>query len=72
LDLKFIAHHGDYIVQHVGQIRELVGSDVNLIHRLTKNHVADETGWRAYLMLTETCLDHLNLNLEHTHTGGSL
>jgi hypothetical protein len=68
LDLKFIAHHGDYIVQHVGQIRELVGSDVNLIHRLTKNHVADETGWRAYLMLTETCLDHLNLNLEHTHT----
>jgi hypothetical protein len=68
LDLKFIAHHGDYIVQHVGEIRELVGSDVNLIHRLTKNHVADETGWRAYLMLTEPCLDHLNLNLEDTHT----
>jgi hypothetical protein len=67
LDLKFIAHHGDYIVQHVGEIRELVGSDVNLIHRLTKNHVADETGWRAYLMMTETCLDHLNLNLADTH-----
>jgi hypothetical protein len=68
LDLKFIAHHGDYIVQHVGEIRELVGSDVNLIHRLTKNHVADETGWRAYLMLTEACLDHLNLSLADTHT----
>jgi hypothetical protein len=68
LDLKFIAHHGDYIVQHVGEIRELVGSDVNLIHRLTKNHVTDETGWRAYIMLTEACLEHLNLNLADTHT----
>jgi hypothetical protein len=66
LDLKFIAHHGDYIVQHVGDIRELVGSDVNLIHRLTKNHVAEETGWHAYLMLTEKCLEHLSLNLEDT------
>ena len=67
LDLKFIAHHGDYIVQHVGEIRELVGSDVNLIHRLTKNHVAEETGWRAYLMMTEACLDHLHLQLEDAH-----
>lgn len=67
LDLKFIAHHGDYVIQHVGDIRELVGSDVNLIHRLTKNHVAEETGWRAYLMLTEKCLDHLQLNLANTH-----
>ena len=68
LDLKFIAHHGDYIVQRVGNIRELVGSDVNLIHRLTKNHVAEQTGWRAYMMLTKKCLDHLNLNLANTHT----
>lgn len=67
LDLKFIAHHGDYIVQRVGEIRELVGSDVNLIHRLTKNHVAEATGWRAYVMLTDQCLEHLNLNLENTH-----
>lgn len=67
LDLKFIAHHGDYIVQHIGDIRELVGSDVNLIHRLSKNHVSDATGWRAYIMLTEPCLDHLNLNIENTH-----
>jgi hypothetical protein len=65
LDLKFIAHHGDYIVQQVANIRELVGSDVNLIHRLSKNHVSDSTGWRAYIMLTEACLDHLQLNIEN-------
>src|SRR5215217_6044462 len=67
LDLKFIAHHGDYIVQRVADIRELVGSDVNLIHRLTKNHVAEQTDWRAYIMITDQCLDHLKLNLENVH-----
>ena len=67
LDLKFFAHHGDFIVQSVMNIRELVGSDVNLIHRLTKNHVSESTGWRAYIMFTEKCLDHLELNLDDTH-----
>ncbi len=67
LDLKFIVHHGDYIIQQVRDIREMVGSDVNLVHRLAKNHVNESTGWRAYVMLTEKCLEHLNLNLDETH-----
>jgi hypothetical protein len=67
LDLKFFVHHGDYIIQQVRDIREMVGSDVNLIHRLSKNHVTDATGWRAYLMITEPCLAHLALKLEGTH-----
>ena len=67
MDLKFIAHHGDYIMQQVRDIKEMVGSDVNLIHRLLKNHVGEATGWRAYMMFTEQCLEHLNLNLEATH-----
>jgi uncharacterized protein YndB with AHSA1/START domain len=67
LDLKFIAHHGDYIIQNIANTRELVGSDVNLIHRLSKNHVAESTGWHAYMMFTEKCIDHLHLNLEDTH-----
>jgi Protein of unknown function (DUF2652) len=52
LDLKFIIHCGDYIVQNVMGIHELVGSDVNLAHRLLKNHVGEATGWRAYVLLT--------------------
>jgi hypothetical protein len=67
LDLKFIVHHGDYIIQQVRNIRELVGSDVNLVHRLSKNHVTEATGWRAYLMITEACLAHLGLKLEGAH-----
>lgn len=67
LDLKFIVHHGDYILQQVRGIREMVGSDVNLVHRLSKNHVTEATGWRAYLMITEPCLAHLDLKLEDVH-----
>src|SRR5688572_28504004 len=67
LDLKIIAHHGDYIIQEVRNIREMVGSDVNLIHWLLKNHVSESTGWRAYMMFTEQCLEHLKLKFENAH-----
>lgn len=66
LDLKFIVHHGDYILQHVRDIKEMVGSDVNLAHRLLKNHVADATGWRAYALFTEKSLEHMGMQLENT------
>ncbi len=63
LDLKFFIHCGDYIQQTITNIKELVGSDVNLVHRLTKNHVTEATGWRAYMMVTEQCLNCVHLNL---------
>jgi uncharacterized protein YndB with AHSA1/START domain len=64
LDLKFLAHHGDYIVQNVAGINELVGSDVNLVHRLLKNHISEATGWRAYALFTEASLQHTGLQAE--------
>ena len=67
LDLKFFAHCGEFFIQQVMDSHELIGSDVNLIHRLTKNHVSQATGWHAYLMLTEQCLTHLSLNLADAH-----
>ena len=59
LDLKFITHHGDYFVQNIAGTKELVGSDVNLIHRLLKNRVSESTGWRAYALFTEQSLQSL-------------
>jgi hypothetical protein len=67
LDLKFMVHHGDFIVQHVSGIRELVGSDVNLVHRLMKNHVFEATGWKAYALFTDPGLAHLGLRPEGLH-----
>jgi hypothetical protein len=67
LDLKFFIHHGDYIVQEVSGIRELVGSDVNLIHRLMKNHLTERTGWNAYILLTSQALQHMDVFPEGLH-----
>src|SRR5262245_43711141 len=39
LDLKFMVHHGSYVTQQVAGIRDLLGPDVNLVHRLLKNRV---------------------------------
>jgi hypothetical protein len=44
-------------------MHEMAGSDVNLIHRLTKNHVTKATGWRAYVLFTEASLDHTGVSI---------
>lgn len=68
LELKFFVHHGDYVVQKISGIRELVGSDVNLIHRLTKNHVTENTGWNAYALFTQNAMECTGLQIEDLHT----
>jgi class 3 adenylate cyclase len=67
LDLKFILHFGEYLLQNVSGITELVGSDVNLVHRLLKNHVSDATGWKAYVLFTNSGLMQMNVKLEGLH-----
>jgi hypothetical protein len=67
LDLKFFVHFGDYILQQISGIRELVGSDVNLAHRLMKNHITEATDWKAYALFTERGLEHLGLRPADMH-----
>jgi uncharacterized protein YndB with AHSA1/START domain len=65
LDLKFLTHHGKYIFQDISGLHEMVGTDVNLIHRLLKNHVAENTGgWRGYAIFTEQALLRVGLKPE--------
>lgn len=61
LDLKFIAHTGEYILQTVGSGGKPLGSAINLAHRLLKNHVEPATGWRAYGLITEAAARQLDL-----------
>jgi uncharacterized protein YndB with AHSA1/START domain len=63
LDLKFLVHCGDFVVQDIGGVTELAGSDVNLVHRLLKNHVSEGTGWRAYAAFTLPALAQMGLDL---------
>jgi hypothetical protein len=61
LDLKFFAHHGTYSFQELGDHKELLGNDVNLIHRLTKNSVTEKTGLRAYALYTAAAIEALKI-----------
>ncbi|MDQ3004517.1 MAG: DUF2652 domain-containing protein, partial [Chloroflexota bacterium] len=59
LDLKFMVHHGDFIVQSVAGIKDLLGTDVNLVHRLSKNGVSESTGWKGYALFTDQVMEHM-------------
>jgi hypothetical protein len=59
LDLKFILHHGEFLMQKVANVEHLLGTDVNLIHRLSKNHVSEATGWKGYALFTDPVLARL-------------
>jgi uncharacterized protein YndB with AHSA1/START domain len=59
LDLKFFVHYGRFALEPLPTYTELIGTDVNLIHRLTKNRVTEELGYHAYVMYTQAALDHL-------------
>ncbi len=64
LDLKFFVHHGTFVIQPVGDVRQLVSADINLIHRLLKNTVTSATGHKAYLLLTQPVVEGLGLDPE--------
>ena len=59
LDLKFFVHYGTFGIQRLGAYDELVGSDVNLIHRLLKNRVIEKTRARAYALYSDVAIRQL-------------
>lgn len=56
-----MVHHGDYIIQQVAGIRDLLGTEVNLVHRLLKNHVTESTGWKGYALFTDPVLERMQI-----------
>ena len=62
LDLKFVVHHGLVIRQRMAGREELVGRDVILVHRLLKNSVEDETGFRAYCLYTDAAVQAMGVD----------
>ncbi len=62
LDLKFVVHHGEAIVQKVAGRQELLGSDVIVVHRLLKNEVVEQLGMSAYALISQACIDASDLD----------
>jgi len=63
LELKFVLHHGGYIVQSVAGQQELFGPDVTISHLLLKNRVADVIGQSAYALVTDPAASYLAVPL---------
>ena len=62
LNLKFVAHHGLAITQKVAGQRELLGSDVILVHRLLKNTVVETTGVSAYALFSDALIGVMGID----------
>jgi len=61
LDLKFFIHFGTFGIQRISDHDELVGSDINLLHRLLKNSVTEKTRIRAYALFSEAAIQQLGV-----------
>jgi len=64
LDLKFVLHHGNYIVQSIGPYVEVLGPDITIAHRLLKNNAVRQVGAPAYVLFTEATEAALDLDLD--------
>jgi hypothetical protein len=64
LDLKFLLHHGPFVVQRIAGRERLLGPAVNLTHRLLKNSITQQTGRRGYLFATDEAAEQLGLPKE--------
>ena len=49
-------------MQKVAGVEHLLGTDVNLVHRLSKNHVSESTGWKGYALFTNPVLERLQID----------
>jgi hypothetical protein len=61
LDLKVVLHRGHAVRQTVGSGSDLLGSAVTVAHRLLKNTVREQIGYRPYLFLTDAAATGLGL-----------
>jgi hypothetical protein len=64
LELKFVLHHGEFVVQSVAGHLELLGPDVTVLHLLLKNHVAALIGRRGYALVTQRAAGRLAVPLD--------
>jgi len=61
LGLKFVAHHGTFIVDEDDGHTDLAGRDVILVHRLLKNSIGEEGMTSGYAFFTHSCAARLPL-----------
>ncbi len=64
LDLKFVLHAGDFVIQEFAGNPELTGPDVVMAHLLLKSQAAEVLGSHAYALFTESAVDELGVPVD--------
>ena len=62
LDLKFVTHHGEFVIHKMAGRSELAGRDVILLHRLLKNTVNERLGGHAYALSSDACIQAMGVD----------
>jgi len=62
LDLKFVSHHGAYVLHSMAGLEELSGRDVILVHRLLKNGVPERLSGHAYALFTDASVAAMGID----------
>ncbi|MEK6221589.1 MAG: DUF2652 domain-containing protein [Chloroflexota bacterium] len=61
LNLKTVVHFGEFGLQDIGNHQELIGNDVNTVHRLLKNKIIEKTGIQSYLFISQASMSEMSL-----------
>lgn len=64
LELKFVLHWGNYVVQSIAGHDELLGPDVTMAHILLKNKVSNVMGRSGYVLLTHSAAQQLEIPID--------
>ena len=61
LGMKIVMHCGEYVTSEIGGHESISGPDVIMAHRLLKNHIIESTGIPDYMLVTQACVDELDI-----------
>ena len=56
LDLKILAHHGQFEEMQVGPMKDISGADVILVHRMAKTDVMEATDIPSYALFSDAAV----------------
>jgi uncharacterized protein YndB with AHSA1/START domain len=61
LDLKIMAHYGEFDEMQIGPIKDISGPDVILVHRMGKSNVSESTGVRSYALFSDAAVEKMGI-----------
>lgn len=66
LDLKFFVHFGEFVRRMIGGTMDVIGNDVTIVHRMTKNTVTESTGLRGYTLISKEAAERIGIDADQS------